>query len=86
MVKLFTSNRPQNSFFSIYIRPNLFTQLLLNKVQEQALFVMHFEHTHTHTRARAHAHTQTRIQINYVNVTLGCSKTRLRSNLYKTTD
>ena len=82
MVKLFTSNRPQNSFFSIYIRPNLFTQLLLNKVQEQALFVMHFEHTHT----RARTHTQTRIQINYVNVTLGCSKTRLRSNLYKTTD
>ena len=44
-------------FFSIYIRPNLFAQLLLNKVQEQALFVMHFEHTHTRARTHAHRHT-----------------------------
>ena len=40
-------------------------------MQQQVLFDMHFEHTHTHTRTHTH---------------IKCSKIRLRSNLYKTTD
>ena len=34
---------PKIVFFSIYVRPDLFSQLLLNKVQQEDLFVMHVE-------------------------------------------
>ena len=34
---------PKIVFLSIYVRPDLFSQLLLKKVQQEDLFVMHVE-------------------------------------------
>ena len=67
---------PKIVFFSIYVRPDLFSQLLLNKVQQEDLFVMHVENKKKNTE----------IKLLCYYVTLGCSKIRLCSNLYKTGD